>query len=190
MVLVFIGIGFLLFVAGSEALLRGGTGISRAFGLPPPFIALIVAGFALSAPDCSSRLRRPVAEKPILRWEPRLGAPSPRCFWCSARVRSCSRCPRLRASCSADGGTLLVASVALVGTALSGVGREPPGILLSRRMGGLSRARFCHRHIGAGPRNAPPPKRTPTSGTRNSARRSVFFLSSSGQSACFSAHAS
>lgn len=47
----FIGFGLLLLVVGSEAVLRGGVGLSRSLGLSPLLIGLLVVSTGTSAPE-------------------------------------------------------------------------------------------------------------------------------------------
>lgn len=49
----FIGIGFLLFLLGGEALLRGSVGLSKALGVAPIYVGIIVVSLTMAAPELS-----------------------------------------------------------------------------------------------------------------------------------------
>jgi cation:H+ antiporter len=53
----FVGVGVLLLLLGSEALLHGGIGLSKSLGLSPLLIGLVVVSAATSAPELSVALQ-------------------------------------------------------------------------------------------------------------------------------------
>ncbi len=52
----FVGVGVLLLLLGSEALLHGGIGLSQRLGLSPLLIGLVVVSAATSAPELAVAL--------------------------------------------------------------------------------------------------------------------------------------
>jgi cation:H+ antiporter len=61
----FVGVGVLLLLLGSEALLHGGIGLSKALGLSPLLIGLVVVSAATSAPELAVALEAAKAHPDI-----------------------------------------------------------------------------------------------------------------------------
>lgn len=130
MVYGFIGIGFLLFLIGSEAVLRGGVGLSKAFGLPPIFVGLLVVSLAMSAPELSIALMATSRGTPDIALGDVVGSNIANIllvFGLGALLRPMPGSPRI---VSRDGGTMIVAAIAFVLVMLTGFVSRLAGAML------------------------------------------------------------
>jgi cation:H+ antiporter len=130
MVYVFLGIGFALLLLGSEAVLRGGTGVFRALGMPPIFINLLIVSLAMSAPELSVVLHATVRGMPDIALGDVVGSNIANMLLVcgvGALMRPMPAPPRV---VFRDGGVLIAASLALVFMALEGFIPRPFGAVL------------------------------------------------------------
>lgn len=110
----FLGIGFVLLVVGSEAVLRGGAGLMRALGLPPFFSGLFVASLAMSAPELSIAAQATARNAPDIALGCIIGGSIANMllvFGLGALLRPMPAPPR---TVFRDGGALVAAGVVLV----------------------------------------------------------------------------
>jgi len=120
MVYVFLGIGFALLLVGSELVLRGGTGLFRALGLPPIFISLFIVSLAMSAPELSVAIQSSLRGMSDIALGDIVGSNIANMLLVcglGALIRPMPSPPRV---VFRDGGVLIAASAALVFMALEG----------------------------------------------------------------------
>jgi cation:H+ antiporter len=120
MVYVFLGIGFALLLIGSEAVLRGGTGLFRVLGLPPIFISLLIVSLAMSAPELSVAIQASLRGMSDIALGDIVGSNIANMLLVcgiGALMRPMPAPPRV---VFRDGGVLIAASIALVFIALEG----------------------------------------------------------------------
>ena len=124
----FVGVGVLLLLLGSEALLHGGIGLSKAFGLSPLLIGLVVVSAATSAPELAVALEAARAHPDIAIGCVVGGAIVNilLILGLGALLRPLPSPPRV---VFRDGGTMLVAALAIVAIALEGT--------ITRRLGAV-----------------------------------------------------
>jgi cation:H+ antiporter len=130
MVYVFLGIGFALLLIGSEAVLRGGTGIFRALGLPPIFLSLLIVSLAMAAPELSVAMQASLNGQPDIALGDIIGSNIANVLLVcglGALLRPMPAPPRV---VFRDSGVLIAASVALVVMALGGFIAKTYGAVL------------------------------------------------------------
>ncbi len=130
MVYGFIGIGFLLFLIGSESVLRGGIGLSKALGLPPAFVGLLVVSLAMAAPELSIALQATARHAPDIALGDIVGSNIANIllvFGLGALLRPMPGSPRV---VFRDGGAMILASIVLVAIMLTGVVSRVAGVVL------------------------------------------------------------
>lgn len=66
MSLVFIGAGLIALFLGGESLVRGASGVARAFGVSPMLIGLVVVGFGTSAPELTTSISAALQGSPAV----------------------------------------------------------------------------------------------------------------------------
>jgi cation:H+ antiporter len=139
MVYAFLAMGFLLLLAGSEALLRGGAGLLRAFDISPIFIGLLVVSLAMTAPELSIALQATAQGVPDIALGDIIGSNIANLllvFGAGAILRPMPGSPKV---VFRDGGVLIVASAFLAFVMLGGfVGRSVGAILLVGWLGYLA----------------------------------------------------
>ncbi|HXM00563.1 MAG TPA: calcium/sodium antiporter [Rhizomicrobium sp.] len=116
----FVGIGILLLLLGSEALLHGGIGLSKSLGFPPLLIGLVVVSAATSAPELSVALQA-ARTMPDIAIGDVVGSNIVNLFLIlglGALMRPLPSPPKV---VFRDGGTMLLAGVALAVIAMIGV---------------------------------------------------------------------
>jgi cation:H+ antiporter len=116
MVYVFLGIGFALLLIGSEAVLRGGTGLFRVLGLPPIFISLLIVSLAMSAPELSVAIQASLRGMSDIALGDIVGS-NIATMLLVCGIGALPAPPRV---VFRDGGVLIAASIALVFIALEG----------------------------------------------------------------------
>jgi cation:H+ antiporter len=120
MVYVFLGIGFALLLLGSEAVLRGGTGLFRMLGLPPIFVSLLIVSLAMSAPELSVAIQASLRGMSDIALGDVVGSNIANMLLVcgiGALIRPMPAPPRV---VFRDGGVLIAASLALVFVAFEG----------------------------------------------------------------------
>jgi len=125
----FVGIGVLLLFLGSEALLHGGIGLSKSLGFPPLLIGLVVVSAATSAPELSVALQA-ASTAPDIAIGDVVGSNIINAFLIlglGALMRPLPSPPKI---VFRDGGTMLLASLALAAIALGGVLTRDAGLFL------------------------------------------------------------
>ncbi|HTW33539.1 MAG TPA: sodium:calcium antiporter [Rhizomicrobium sp.] len=130
MVYVFLGIGFALLLIGSEAVLRGGTGVFRALGLPPVFVSLLIVSLAMSAPELSVAIQASLRGMSDIALGDVVGSNIANMLLVcgiGALMRPMPAPPRV---VFRDGGVLIAASIALVFMAFDGFIPKPFGAVL------------------------------------------------------------
>lgn len=130
MVYGFLGIGFVLFFVGSEAILRGGTGLFRALGVPRIFIGLLIAAFAMSAPEMSVALEATVHRAPDVVLGDLVGSNIASCllvFGLGALLRPMPGSPK---AVFRDGGTMILSSLAVLASLVAGFVARSVGVVL------------------------------------------------------------
>ncbi|MGB8363461.1 MAG: sodium:calcium antiporter [Rhizomicrobium sp.] len=130
MVYGFIGIGFLLFLIGSESVLRGGIGLSKALGLPPAFVGVLVVSLAMAAPELSIALQATARHAPDIALGDIVGSNIANIllvFGLGALLRPMPGSPRI---VFRDGGAMILASIVLVAIMLTGVVSRVAGVVL------------------------------------------------------------
>ena len=130
MVYVFLGIGFALLLIGSEAVLRGGTGLFRALGLPPIFISLLIVSLAMSAPELSVAIQASLRGMSDIALGDIVGSNIANMLLVcgiGALMRPMPAPPRV---VFRDGGVLIAASIAFVFMAFEGFIPKPFGAFL------------------------------------------------------------
>ena len=121
----FVGFGLILLVIGSEAVLRGGVGLSRNIGLPPLLIGLLVVSIGTAAPELVVSLQAALRRAPDLALGTVIGSNIINILLIlglGALIRPIPASPKIVLR---DGGALVLSSVALL--ALVEVGRIPRG---------------------------------------------------------------
>lgn len=114
MVYAFLGIGFALLLLGSEAVLRGGICLSKTFGLSPLLIGLLVVSAGTSAPELIVSLQAATHGAPDLALGSVIGSNIVNTlliFGLGALIRPMPSSPKI---VWRDGGTMIVASLALL----------------------------------------------------------------------------
>ena len=130
MVYQFIGIGFLLFLIGSKSVLRGGIGLSKALGLPPAFVGVLVVSLAMAAPELSIALQATARHAPDIALGDIVGSNIANIllvFGLGALLRPMPGSPRI---VFRDGGAMILASIVLVAIMLTGVVSRVAGVVL------------------------------------------------------------
>ncbi len=130
MVFGFIGIGFLLLLIGSETVLRGGVGLSKAIGVPPVFVSLLVVSLAMAAPELSIALQATRRHAPDMALGDIVGSNIANIllvFGLGALLRPMPGSPRI---VFRDGVAIVLASILLVVIMLTGVVSRAAGAVL------------------------------------------------------------
>jgi len=125
-----IGAGLLLLVVGGETVLRGGVGLSRALGLSPLLIGLLVISAGTSAPELVVALRAASHHAPDIALGNLVGSNIVNILLMlglGALMRPIPSPPKL---VFRDGGVMLAASIALVVIAQQGVVTRQIGLYL------------------------------------------------------------
>lgn len=125
----FVGVGVLLLLLGSEALLRGGIGLARNFGIPPLIIGLLIVTAATSAPELSVVLQAAKATPDIAIGDV-VGSNLFNVLLIlgfAALIQPLASPPKV---VFRDAGALLVSAAALAGVAMSGTIGRKAGLLL------------------------------------------------------------
>ena len=126
----FVGFGLLLLIIGSEAVVRGGVGLSRAFGLSPLLIGLLVVSTGTSTPELVISLQGTLHDVPGIAIGNVVGSNIVNIMLIlglAAVLRPIPTSPRIVVR---DGGTLIAASLALVVLASIGIIGKHSGWLL------------------------------------------------------------
>lgn len=116
----FVGFGLVLLIIGSESVLRGGVGLSKAFGLSPLLVGLLVVSAGTSAPELVVSLQSALHGAPALAMGNIVGSNIVNLLLIlgvAAVIRPIPTSPKIVLR---DGGALVVASVALVVLAWTG----------------------------------------------------------------------
>lgn len=124
------GGGLALLVLGSETAIRGGVGISRALGLPPLLIGLLIISTGTSAPEMSVALQAAHIGAPDIALGNVIGSNIINILLIlglAALIRPMPSPPKVVIR---DGGFLLLASVVVVVLALSGKISQEEGFIL------------------------------------------------------------
>jgi cation:H+ antiporter len=124
------GGGLALLVLGSETAIRGGAGLSRALGLPPLLIGLLIISTGTSAPEMSVALHAAHVGAPDIALGNVIGSNLINILLIlglAALIRPAPSPPKVVIR---DGGFLLAVSVALVVMAMSGKISQEEGFLL------------------------------------------------------------
>jgi cation:H+ antiporter len=124
----FVGVGVLLLILGSEALLHGGIGLSKSLGISPLLIGLVVVSAATSAPELSVALQSARAMPDIALGDV-IGSNIINLLLIlglGALMRPLPSPPKIVLR---DGGTMLVASLALVAIGWSGTITRDIGLI-------------------------------------------------------------
>ncbi len=130
MVYGFLGIGFLLLLIGSNAVLRSGAGLFKTLGLPSNFAALLIASFAMSTPELSVALQAGVRGLPDIALGDIIGSTIANLlliFGLGALLRPLPGSPR---TVFRDGGALILASIVFAGGMFGGSIGRPLGVAL------------------------------------------------------------
>ena len=131
----FVGFGLLLLIIGSESVLRGGIGLSKSFGLSPLLIGLLVVSTGTSTPEMVVSLQGALQGAPDLALGNIVGSNIVNILLImgiGAVMRPIPTSPKIVVR---DGGTLIVASLALLVLVESGT--------ISRRDGWMLLAGFA-----------------------------------------------
>ena len=126
----FLGAGLALLLFGSEAVVRGGVGLSRALGLPPLVIGVLVIAAGTSAPELAVSLQAALDGSPDIALGNIVGSNIVNLLLIlglAALIRPMPSSPKVVLR---DGGTLLIASIALVLIARGGVVTRTDGLML------------------------------------------------------------
>lgn len=127
----FIGIGFLLFLLGGEALLRGGIGLSKALGIAPIYVGIVVVSLTMSAPELSVVLQASARHLPDIALGDIVGSTIVNIllvFGLGGLLRPMPGSPRV---VFRDGGVMIAAAIILVIVMLTGyVSRIAGAVLL------------------------------------------------------------
>ena len=126
----FVGFGLLLLIIGSEAVMRGGIGLSRSFGLSPLLIGLLVVSAGTSAPELVVSLQGAFHGAPGLAFGNIVGSNIVNLLLILGMGAVMRPIPTSPKTVLRDGGVLVLASAALVLLAESGVITRQDGWLL------------------------------------------------------------
>ncbi|MBU6443380.1 MAG: calcium/sodium antiporter [Alphaproteobacteria bacterium] len=121
----FVGFGLILLIIGSEAVLRGGTGLSRNIGLSPLLIGLLVVSIGTGAPEMVVSLQATLRQAPDLALGTIIGSNIVNLLLVlglGALIRPIPASPNMVLR---DGGVLILSSVTLL--ALVEAGSVPRG---------------------------------------------------------------
>lgn len=128
----FVGFGLLLLIIGSEAVVRGGVGLSKAFGLSPLLIGLLVVSAGTSAPEMVIALQSAFHDAPGLAIGNVVGSNIVNIMLImglGALIRPIPTSPKIVAR---DGGTLVLATLAFAALwAKGGIGTHSGWLLLA-----------------------------------------------------------
>lgn len=131
MVYGFLGVSVLLFLIGSEAILRGGIGLFKEVGIPTLFVGVFLAPLAMAAPELSVALQATARSAPDIALGDVIGSVLANIllvFGLGALLRPIPGSPRI---VFRDGGTLLAAAILLEAFMLGGeLGRIVGAVLL------------------------------------------------------------
>jgi cation:H+ antiporter len=130
MVYGFLGIGFALLILGSETALRGSIGMSRAMGLSPLLIGLLVISIGSSAPELFVSLQAVQHHSPDIAIGNIVGSNIVNILLIlglGALIRPMPSPPKV---VFRDGGTMVAASLALVCIAIGGTITRQIGLML------------------------------------------------------------
>jgi cation:H+ antiporter len=126
----FLGGGLLLLVIGSELAIRGGVALSRAAGVPPLLIGLVVLSAATSSPELAIALRATLGGQPDIALGTVVGSNILNLLLIlgvAALIRPMPSPPKVVLR---DGGTMLVASVVLALMAWDKMVSRSEGLIL------------------------------------------------------------
>lgn len=126
----FLAAGILLLIAGSEAAVRGGVGLARVLGFSPVLIGLLVIASATSAPELFVALRAATAGAPDIAIGDIVGGNIFMLLFAlglGALIRPLASPPKVVLR---DGGTMLVAVLAVTFFALNGDVTRREGLFL------------------------------------------------------------
>ena len=119
----FVGFGLILLIIGSEAVLRGGVGLSRNIGLSPLLIGLLIVSIGTSAPELVVSLQSALRQAPDLALGTVIGSNIINILFVLGLGALMRPIPASPKTVLRDGGALVLSSVALL--ALAEAGRIP-----------------------------------------------------------------
>jgi len=124
------GAGLVLLVLGSETAIRGGVGISRALGLPPLLIGLLIISTGTSAPEMSVALQAVHIGAPDIALGNVIGSNIINVLLILGLAALIKPMPSPPKVVMRDGGFLLAVSIVLVVLAMSGKISQEEGFIL------------------------------------------------------------